>query len=53
MSVVFLSLLLIFEFMQQAALGKFHVVFKHFQNLENLISNILNLLPCKLRIAQC
>ena len=30
--------------------GEFHVVFKHFQNLESLISNILNLLPCKLRI---
>ena len=39
MSVVFLSLLHIFELIQQA--GEFHVMFKHFQNLENLISNIL------------
>ena len=33
--------------------GEFHLVFKHCQNLENLFSNLLNLLPCKLRIAQC
>ena len=34
MSVLFLSLLLIYELVQQAA--HFHDVFKHFQNLENL-----------------
>ena len=34
MSVVFLSLLLIYELVQQAA--HFYDVFKHFQNLENL-----------------
>ena len=38
--------------------GEFCLVFKHFQNLENLISNIFEgkiayLLPCNLRIAQC
>ena len=37
MSAVFLSLLLIFEIIQQAALMNFYVVFKHFENLENLI----------------
>ena len=39
MSVVFLSPLLISELIQQT--GEFPTVFKHFQNLENLNSNIL------------
>ena len=41
MRVVFLSLQLIFELIQQAALVKFIFVFKHFQDLGNLILNIL------------
>ena len=39
MAVVLLSLLLIFELIQ--FFGEFHVVFKHLQNLENLLLNIL------------
>ena len=38
MNVVFLSLLLITE-LSAGCSGEFHVVFKHFQNLENLILN--------------
>ena len=33
--------------------GEVRVVFKHFQNLKNVILNISNLLPCKLTISQC
>ena len=40
-SVMLLSLLLIFELIQQAASGEFHVALKHFQNLKNLILNIM------------
>ena len=40
MNAVFLSLLLIFELNQQAALVNF-MLFKHFENLENLILKIL------------
>ena len=41
MSVVFLYLLLIFWVNSTGCSGEFRVVFKYFQNLENLISNIL------------
>ena len=40
MNVVFFSLLL-FKVNSTGCPGEFHVVFKHFQNLENLILNIL------------
>ena len=40
MSVVFLSLFFNLEVIQQANLGN-HVAFKHFQDLENFILNIL------------
>ena len=66
MNVVFLSLFLIFELIQQILLVNFVLFFKHFQNLENHILNILknfislalwaffSLKPNKaFRIAQC
>ena len=37
MSAVFLSLLLFFGVNSAGCSGAFHVVFKHFENLENLI----------------
>ena len=40
-SVMLLSLLLIFELIQQAASDEFHVALKHFQNLKNVILNIM------------
>ena len=41
MNVVFLSLFLIFELIQQIVLANFVMFYKHFQDLENHILNIL------------
>ena len=41
MRVVFLFLMFVFWVNSAASCGVFHVIFKHFQNLENLILNIL------------
>ena len=53
MSLVLLSLLLLFESFLEGYPGNFQVAFKRFQNLAHFKRKTAYLLPCKLRIAQC
>ena len=55
MNEVFLSLLLIFCANSTGCSGEFYIVFKHFQNLENLILNIVKEklhIPCLVSLEQ-